>query len=179
MLSGPEAGVVQTERASLASTIGKLSAILASESFPSSERAAIKRLAVNEPLPLAFYRFWVARVAREFPPDRQAQDWAVILSGLALTRGKHDPKSSYGAALASARYSEARFERLLSAPDAGVRRILFARAVRFLAAKGVPFDWIAPAAWLLASDDHRDAAARRIARDYFHALSRTQPKHGD
>jgi len=158
---------------SLGSTIGRIAAMIAADHFPTGERAALKRMARDEPPGLAFFRFWPRYLKAEAPPDARVREWAALLAGIALMgRNAHQPGRRFGAVLAETRYSEDRLERLLATDDADVRRTLFLRAVRFLAAKGEAFDWVGAAAWLLTSDDKREDAARRIARDFYATQSR-------
>jgi CRISPR system Cascade subunit CasB len=148
--------------------VARIAGVIAADHFPTGERAALKRLAPNEAPRLAFFRFWPRYVGADAPPDAQVDDWAVILSGIALMgRNAHQPGRRFGTVLAETRYSESRLERLLGTEDADIRRVLFARAMRFLAAKGEPIDWTGAADWLLSTDEKREVAARRIARDYY------------
>lgn len=48
---------VSPEPQSLARLIGQVAGMISSESFPSGDRAALKRLAPDRPPSLAFYRF--------------------------------------------------------------------------------------------------------------------------
>lgn len=160
---------------SLGSRVARIAGVMATDRFPTGERAALKRLAPNEAPGLAFFRFWPRYVGADTPPDTEVLDWAVILSGMALMgRKSHQPGRRLGQVLAETRYSEARLERLLGTEDADVRRVLLSRAMRFLAAKGEPINWVDAAAWLLSADEKREAAARRIARDYYAAQSRLE-----
>lgn len=159
----------------LGSLIARIAGVMGEDRFPTGERAALKRLAPNEPPGLAFFRFWPRYVGADAPSDTQVADWAAILSGIALMgRNAHQSGRRFGAVLAETRYSEGRLERLLATEDPAVRRVLFARAVRFLAAKGEAIDWLGAASWLLSSDESRETAARRIARDYYATQSRLE-----
>ena len=160
---------------SLASRIARIASTIGADHFPTGERAALKRMPPNESPGLVFFRFWPRYLGTDTPPDAQALDWSVILAGIALM-GRSAPQSGrrFGTVLAETRYSEGRLERLLGTEDTDVRRVLFLRAVRFLAAKGEPFDWLGAAAWLLSTAEKRDEAARRIARDFYSAQSRLE-----
>jgi CRISPR system Cascade subunit CasB len=160
---------------SLNSTMARIAAMIGADHFPTGERAALKRMARDEPPGLAFYRFWPRYLGAEAPPDGRVREWAALLAGIALMgRNAHQPGRRFGTVLAETRYSEDRLERLLGTDDPEVRRTLFLRAVRFLAAKGEAFDWIGAASWLLASDDKREDSARRIARDFYATQSRIE-----
>lgn len=153
---------------SLGSLIARIAGTIGADHFPTAERAALKRLAPDQPPGLAFFRFWPRYLGRDAPHDDQVRDWSVILAGIALMgRNAHNSGRRFGTVLAENRYSEGRLERLLGTDDADVRRVLLLRAARFLAAKGKPFDWLGAASWLLASDEKREDAARRIARDFY------------
>lgn len=121
----------------LEAVIGRMAAVISSSTFPTGDRAALRRMVPAQPIPLTFYRF-----ALNYCPSNwqyQRDDWLAITAGIALmSPAAHDPRVGLGAALARHGYSEARLERLLGARGE-VRRILFLRAVRFLAAKVQPF----------------------------------------
>jgi CRISPR system Cascade subunit CasB len=171
-LESTDAALINAE-GSLGSTIGRIAATIAADHFPTGERAGLKRMARDEPPGLAFFRFWPRYLNAEAPPDARVREWAAILAGIALMGcNAHRPGRRFGAVLAETRYSEDRLERLLGTDDPEVRRTLFLRAVRFLAAKGEAFDWVGAASWLLTSDDRREDAARRIARDFYATQSR-------
>lgn len=149
--------------------IPRIAGILSGEHFPSSDRAALKRMAPDREPPLAFYRF----AFRELPEDweYQRQAWQAIATGMALSSGHGNPHSRghpLGRVLAEHRYSEARLERLLAAEGDTLNTLLL-RAARFLAAKKEPVDWTDCARLLLASGDDgkREQIRRKIAGDYY------------
>lgn len=150
----------------LEAVIGRMAAVISSSTFPTGDRAALRRIVPAQPIPLTFYRF-----ALNYCPSNwqyQRDDWLAITAGIALmSPAAHDPRVGLGAALARHGYSEARLERLLGARGE-VRRILFLRAVRFLAAKVQPFNWVEGARFLLTSDaEKREELNFRIARDFY------------
>lgn len=157
----------------LAKTIGHIAGMLGHEQFPTGERAALRRMTPGQSLPLAFYRF----ALQHLPPSWEAsadsrRDWATLVAGIALmSPGAHRPERPLGKALAGEKYAESRLERLLSARG-DVRRILLLRAVRFLAAKHAPFNWLDAARLLLVRDpEKREAVHRQIARDYYSEIN--------
>ncbi len=84
-----------------------------------------------------------------------------------MSPNAHNIGVGLGKALGLEGYSEARLERLLLSKD-DVRRILFLRAVRFLAAKSKPFNWLDGARFLLVRDaGKKEALNLRIARDFY------------
>lgn len=151
---------------SLASTVGHIAAVITNERFPTAYRAALRRLTPGGALPLVFSRFAVQHLPTDW--ERHRDDWASLLAGMAIMAPTaHNPSRGLGRALAEANYSEHRLERLLSA-QGDTRRTLMLRAARFLAAKGMPFNWADAAALLLTlDDDKRERLHQRIARDFF------------
>ncbi|MGB8930128.1 MAG: type I-E CRISPR-associated protein Cse2/CasB [Anaeromyxobacteraceae bacterium] len=101
--------------------------------------------------------------------DDAERRWAVILNAIALANGLYAPRRRMGAALADAGFSELRFVRLLRASGPAVGSAA-ATAVRYLAAKGEPFDF-AELALLVLSDGRADEAdvRKRLARSYYAA----------
>jgi len=78
------------ETESLWASIARLAGILSSEHFPTGDRAALKRMAPDQPPPLAFYRFafrelpegweyrrpvWQTLIARFLAAKAEAVDW--------------------------------------------------------------------------------------------------------
>lgn len=153
---------------SLASRVGRLAGLLSSPHFAASDRAALRRHAPGQPVPLAFYRIWLRHMDADLPSDHQSKAWTLLAWGLATAgSGAHRPDRPLGRALAECGYSEARLERLLSA-DAEIQRPLFASLVRFMASKGEGFDWRDAARLLLVVDDEkRESVHREIATAYY------------
>ena len=161
---------------SLAGVVARIAALLDRPHFPTGDRAALKRWAPEQPLPLAFYRLWFHEIRQDLPPETQLVHWMALVWGLALSgSGAHRPQRPLGQALAEAHYSEARLERLLSAPEA-LRTDLYFALVRFLSAKREGCDWTELAAFLLAQSPHsREQIHGRIAKFYYRHL----PRHAD
>lgn len=156
---------------SLPSTIGRLSACMSAEYFPSGDHVALKRIAPGAPLPLAYYRLWLLHLNMD-PPDPD-EAWSVLVWGLALMgQGAHNPKRGFGKALAEAKFSEYRLEQLLSAPE-DIRLDLLRRSIRFLAVNGQGFNWLDVALLVLTRDaEKREQLHRKIAADFY----RNMPK---
>lgn len=153
---------------SLGSIISHLAHVLNGDHFPTGERAALRRMAPSSEPGLAYWRLWPIWLRRDPPPDVQTSAWSVIVAGLALmSPSGHQRGHPFGKALADAGFSDFRLERLLAADDDTTRLQLFARALRFVAAKGTGFDWTTVAAWLLAGPETRATIARSIARDFY------------
>lgn len=159
------------DTASLASTVATLASVIGAIHYPSGDRAALKRWAPGQPMPLAFYRLWLRHANVELPPEAQLVPWMIVAWGIAtMGTDAHQPNRPLGKALAESGFAEGRLERLLSAPDE-LRGEIFMSAVRFLAAKGLGFDWREAAAFLLTTDaDKREQLHRRLAQAYYRHL---------
>lgn len=151
---------------SLARTVAHVAGILSSDHFPTGERAALKRMSLGQPPPLYFYRFAMRHLPETWARDEA--DWITLIAGMALMAPHvHRPGLGLGKVLGDAGYSEARLERLLQS-EGNTRRTLFLRAVRFLAAKAQPFDWLDAARLLLTRDQEKlERVHRSIASDFF------------
>lgn len=151
---------------SLATEIGHITGVIASDNFPTSDRAILKRMDLNRMPPLAFYRF----AFRHLPDNWQAErrTWQTLLTGMALMSPRiHRPDLPLGKALAENRYSEARLERLLSA-EGELLLTLCLRAVRFLASKKLAVNWLDIANLLLSRAAEKQEAVRmRIAGEFY------------
>jgi len=159
-----------SEPDSLWGKIARLGGVLSGEHFPTGDRAALKRMAPDQPPPLAFYRL----AFRELPDgwEYRRGAWQTLVAGMALRSGRdnpHNPKRPLGQALAQLSYSEARLERLLAAEGDTLHTLLL-RAARFLAAKNESVDWTDCARLLLAEGDRHEQIRREIASDYYRNL---------
>ncbi len=163
--------MTKTEFRSPGEHVPAIAGVLASEHFPTGERAALKRMALDGPAPLAFHRFLLRHIDERWHAADHEMDWRALVCALALQRdGGYDPKRPFGEALADARFSEARMERLLSASGETLRALTL-RAARHLAARGGAADWRQVAELLFCRrDDFRETINRRIARSYYRTL---------
>jgi CRISPR system Cascade subunit CasB len=163
--------VASVPKKTLSHRLGKIAGIVSSERLPTGERAALRRMIPGQPLPLCFYRFAFSYLPAGW--EYMLEDWTTIIAGIALmSPNAYNPQIGLGQALAEAKYSESRLERLLAA-DNDVRRTLFLRAVRFLAAKSYSFNWAQGARFLLTkSKDKRETMNLRIARDFYHKIGK-------
>lgn len=158
----------------LPSTIARIDGVLSSEQYSTGDRAALRRMAPGQPIPLAFYRFALGFLADEWDRDADTKaNWAAIVAGMAvMSPGAHRVDWPLGRALAEAYYSETRLERLLSA-EGDTARALVLRTARFLAAKGTPCNWVDLACLLLTQqDEKRDNLTLRVARAFYSHPSR-------
>ena len=148
--------------------VPELAAVLKSEHFSTGERAALKRMALDGPAPLAFHRFMLRHVDSPWQAEYWTPEWRTLICSLAIQRdGGFDPSKPLGQTLAEARFSENRLERLLAATGETLRSLAL-RAARQLAAKGIATDWRQLAELLFSRNPEiREAVNRRIARDYY------------
>jgi CRISPR system Cascade subunit CasB len=156
-----------------AAHVPALAALLASEGISNGERAALKRMALDGPAPLALHRLLLAQVDDAWQGERWLADWRAIVCALAIQRdGGFNPATPFGQALAEARFAESRLERLLFA-SGDTLRVLALRAARQVAAKGIACDWRTFADLLFTrSPDIRERINTNIARDFYHALDK-------
>jgi CRISPR system Cascade subunit CasB len=154
---------------SLATIIGRIGGLIASEHFPNGDRATLKRMDPKQEPPLRFYRFALRHLSKNW--QSQSKEWQSILSGMALMSPHiHRPDQPLGKALAEERFSEARLERLLAA-ESETQRTLILRAARFLAAKKQAVDWTQIAGLLLTTNaEKREKLHLHIASDYYKNL---------
>ena len=167
--------MTQQQRNSPSAHIPALSGILGSDNFPNGERAALKRMALDGPAPLAFHRFVLRHIDEKWQTESWQPDWRTIICALAIQRdGGFDPGTPLGKALAQAGFSENRLERLL-ASRGDTLRTLALRAARQLAAKGISTDWRQLADLLFCRDvEIRERLNRRIAGDYYRAVQQQE-----
>lgn len=156
-----------------AAHIPALAALLASAGISKGERAALKRMALDGPAPLALHRLMLAQVDEPWQGEQWLPDWRVVICALAIQRdGGYNPGTPLGKALAEARFSESRLERLLAASN-NTLRMLALRAARQVAAKGIACDWRSLAELVFARDpDFRERINIRIARDFYRSLEK-------
>ena len=160
--------MIQERHSNLSTKIARLVAVIGSQHYPAGDRAALRRWAPGQTVPLAFYRLWLRYAVDDLPPQSQTEAWMLIIWAIAtLGAGAHAPNRPWGRALAEAGFAEGRLERLLSAPE-DVRADLFMQAVRFLAAKGERFDLAEAARYLLTQDEaKREQLSRHIAQAFY------------
>lgn len=167
----------KTNESSLAATVGRLAGVIGHPHYPTGDRAALKRWAPGQPLPLAFYRLWLRHIEDDLPTETQAPAWMALAWGMAtLGAASLRMERPLGRALAESGFAEARLERLLGAPD-DLRVELFMSAVRFLAAKNESFNWLDAATFLLTTDAQaRERVCRRIALAFYRHQPRDNAK---
>ena len=160
--------MMEMETRTPAGHVPALAAVLKAEHFSTGERAALKRMALDGPAPLAFHRFVLRHVDSPWQAESWTPEWRTLICSLAIQRdGGFDPSKPLGQTLAEARFSENRLERLLAATGETLRSLAL-RAARQLAAKGIATDWRQLAELLFSRNPEiREAVNRRIARDYY------------
>jgi CRISPR system Cascade subunit CasB len=154
-----------------AAHVPSLAAVLKSEHFPTGERAALKRMALGGAAPLAFHRFMLRHVDDAWQGESWLSEWRSLICALAIQRdGGFNPSTPLGKALAEARFSEHRLERLLAAKGDTLLQLAI-RAARQLAARGIAADWRQMADLLFSQKPEiRESVNRRIARDYYRTI---------
>lgn len=162
----------------LYATIGQIAGVIASPGFPTANRASLRRISPDQPLPLTFYRFATRHLPEGWDRSTARQrDWATIVAAMAImSPNAHRPDVGLGRALSEAGFSEARLERLLQSTG-NTRRTLLLRAARFLAAKNQPCNWVDGALFLLIPDhdfERREQIHRKIARDFYAASAQSE-----
>lgn len=161
----------QNESRTPSAHVPAMAGVLAGEYFPTGERAALKRMALDGAAPLAFHRFVLQHVDDAWQAERWQDEWRAVICSLALQRdGGFDPHRPWGLALAEAGFSEHRLERLLASRGETLRKLTL-RAARQLAAKGLTADWRQAADLVFCQNAQiRENINRRIARDYYRAV---------
>ena len=149
-----------------------LARALADPHFSNGERAALKRMALDGPAPLALHRFILRQVDEAWQGEHWTARWRTLVCALAIQRdGGFDPTRPWGQALAEAGYAESRLERLLAAQGDALLAFPL-RAARQLAAKGLACDWRQLADLVFSGADSRERINTRIARDYYRNLKK-------
>lgn len=150
-----------------------LARALANPHFSNGERAALKRMGLEGPAPLALHRFILRHVEEAWQGEHWTPRWRALICALAIQRdGGFDPSRPWGQALAEARFAESRLERLLAA-QGDTQLTLALRAARQLAAKGIACDWRQLADLVFSTDTEiRERINTRIARDYYRNLKK-------
>lgn len=171
----------QPERQTPERRVAALVALITSDHYPNGDRAALKRMSLDGPSPLAFHKLWLRQIESDvdgyWRHDRWQPAWRTLITALALQRGKFfDPGHLLGRALHDAGYAESRLERLLSAEGDTLYRLAL-RAARQVAAKQVTANWRDLAQLLFAEGKARQSANDRLARAYYRA--QYQAEHAD
>jgi CRISPR system Cascade subunit CasB len=138
------------------------------------DAADLRRLNPEEPDRAAFWKALAQCVEDERPmTDGESSRWAAVLAAMArMAPHAHQAGARAGGALARARFSEARFSRLLTARGRALADRL-RRAAVFLASRGEPVDWTDLAALSVVTDHGKaEGVRRRIASDYYREQSR-------
>lgn len=165
---------------SLQARVNRIAFLLARRdgALTAADVAAIRRMDPRSPA-VAFFKLAVLALDQGSAVDSPAMAetevrWAAIVSGLALLGQLHQPAARLGQSLATSGFSELRFSRLLRA-DAERLVDELPMLARFLAAKGTPADWSTSALLILsAGRSDEESTRRRIAREYYAAVSRNE-----
>ncbi len=156
------------------------------------DHAELRRMDHDEPDAAAFWRLMAHHDLLNSNEEAERK-WGLIIHGIALmtpsNSGESNPNTAHNGSMpvgralylgsdtqrASAFYSEARLNRLLTSGGPMLRTLL-ARMFRMLAASGVTFNWREMARFILNEDYNDDATEqnrRRIAREYYRAERRS------
>ncbi len=171
MTTHPE--TTESERASLASIVGRLAHAVTRELSP-GDVAALRRHRVGRPLAPAFFRVsaLILDPAGALPSGERFREaaeerWAVIVAAIAELEGLHAPRRRLGEVLANADFSELRLLRLLRSHDEALADAI-ATTTHFLASRAADAD-LTDIAHLVLSDGRSDEerVRRRIARAYY------------
>jgi len=171
----------QPERHTPERRVAALVAVMSSDHYPNGDRAALKRMSLDTPTPMAFHKLWLSQIESHideyWKQEHWQPAWRTLTTTLALQRGQcFDPKRPLGRVLHDARFAESRLERLLSADGDTLFRLAL-RAARQVAAQQLPADWRDLARLLFADGKARQFANDRLARAYYHA--QYQAEHAD
>lgn len=92
--------------------------------------------------------------------------WAWIMREMATTTLHHNPKVSFGHALAL-HIDESRVARLFNAQGDTAMEDILAQTIGILDQKAQDFDWAEVSHFILAGQHQRDVIRRKIARAYY------------
>ena len=112
----------EPERPGLHATVARIAGLISSDRFATGDRAALRRMAPEQPPPLVFYRLGVRYLPEGW--EHTMDDWVTLVAALAIMApNAFRPDHGLGQALAEATYSEARGCRGLRGPEVGLRRL--------------------------------------------------------
>jgi len=97
--------------------------------------------------------------------------WAWIMREMATTTIHHNPKVSFGQALAI-HVDEPRVARLFNAQGETAMEDVLGQVIQLLDQKAQDFDWAEVCHFLLAGQHQREVIRRRIARSYYAVRSK-------
>ena len=165
------------EPPSLGQVIAALSRRLNAERIGTGALAELRRI-TDDALPPAFWRLYLEMVPTEWRERGGHVDvhldraWAALIRAMVeMTPHPHSFDRPFGAELATSKYSEDRFVRLLRAEGKGLARELRI-AGAWLAHAGVKANWEQPAQLLLGQARRASDVRHRMARDYFRAAAK-------
>lgn len=154
---------------SLSEVLGSLCGSLGHPKFPTGELASLRRMTPDVPPGSSFHKLRLHAGIR-VETDADERRWTIVLAALAYLAGMYAPEVSLGTALAKAGLSELRFVRLLRADETLSDEI---RSIsHILSSKAIAFDHRQLASLVLIQQaEAAENLRRRIARDYYKALS--------
>ncbi len=138
---------------------------IADKHFPSGDRASLRRMDPDAPLPLAYWRLAADRVPEERRRGDMDRRWALVCQIAALLRDAHQKDRKVGAVFREMRYSEMHLGRLLASEGATWCHLLL-RAARWLSSRGTRVDMV-ELGRLALSDGRDERLKAAVARAYF------------
>ncbi len=165
-----ESSAANSDRPSLASTVGSIATAIAKVLSP-GDVAALRRLVPDDAACAAYWRLLALHPG--LVPDAGAgrdkieHRWACILQAMATMAGLHNPSIPLGRAMAEADVAEQRLLRLLRASDSSLVDAVRVTA-HHLAQKAVTSNHLELAQLVLSDGGpNEDAVRRRVARSYY------------
>jgi CRISPR system Cascade subunit CasB len=171
--AGTSVAAAPSRQKIIASIAGQLGA----DHYPTGDRAALKRMAPDDPSPGAYaaaVRLLLnAGADAEVKNDARLERWVRLLHGMALMSGPgHAPhgwrdEHAAGRVMFESGYSEDRLRRLLEARGKTFDELL-SRMARFLAAKRAVIDWgdLAPLVLDGEESDRAEKARLNLMRQF-------------
>lgn len=155
---------------SLNEAIGRMAGVLGSRRYSPGDLAELRRM--DEIPGAAFWKLMAHVQPQLLEEERPAQTraWVRLTREMARLAGFHAANTPLGEALAKAKVSEMRFNRLLRADDAQIDAQLRA-VVHQLAAAAQPFNQVELGQLVLSTDDTaRERIRLKLARDYYRSI---------
>jgi len=165
--------------------IARISGQLGADRFPTGERAALKRMAPDEPSPgalaAAMRLLLEAGAGREICDDARLKRWVLLIHGMALTSGPGRAPHGWadgnaaGRVMFQAGYSEDRLRRLLEARRSTFDGLM-SRMARFMASKNAVINWgdLAPLVLDPPESDWAENARLNLVRQFLGAEAQAE-----
>lgn len=166
-----------TDEPTWRSLIGKIAFLIhpGQNALSSADMAQLRRLSAQKPYSSALWKILLhcdvpEKWAGGANQAKKEKQWATLLAAMAQNPTSHDPKTSFGKALADAGWSELRLVRLLESRDEQLDAI-FRQMAAYLSSKGKTLDWSQAGQLIFWQDGEVAENIRQdIARDYYRAV---------